>query len=566
MLTELTIENIAVIEKTSICFGDGFNCLTGETGAGKSIIIDAVNCVTGEKTSRELIRSGEKSASVTAVFTCLTENTRSLLSENEIDPGDGELIVFRRIYADGKNSCRVNDRPVSVAFLKSLGDTLINIHGQSDSRNLLDSDKHFEYIDMFAQNSALLAEYRKDFDSLNDIRREIRRLSADESKKLKELDMLDFQIAELQGANLREGEKDELTSRRDAVVNAGKTAAALNAASAALDGDEETPGASDLVAEAAVQIEKAAEYIPALARFPEQLREMGYILDEASSEIVAQIDANSYSEDEINQIEERLDKLYKLSIKYGSTEREMIEYLDEARRRKNEIETADERLEELNGLFDIAAAKAKQSAKKLSHARRDAAKRFAEGVREELTGLDMPNALFAVADELGALDENGVDNMCFLFSANRGEEPKPLTKTASGGELSRVMLAIKNVLSGRDGVATLIFDEIDTGISGRAAGRVAEKLYGVSQRAQVICVTHLAQIASFADHHYLIEKAAKDERTFTSVTKLDEEGRATELARIGSGTNLGALQLENARDMLRRAEEFKAASSAPGTE
>ncbi|MBQ6020255.1 MAG: DNA repair protein RecN, partial [Clostridia bacterium] len=477
MLSELTIENIAVIEKASICFGAGFNCLTGETGAGKSIIIDAVNCVTGGKTSRELIRTGEKNASVTAVFTELSEHTRSLLSENEIDPGDGELIVFRRIFIDGRNSCRVNDRPVSVAFLRELGDTLINIHGQSDSRNLLDSERHFAYIDLYVGNEALLSEYRADFAALNGIRREIRRLSSDESKKLKELDMLAFQIAELESASLREGERDELTARRDAAVNAGKTAAALNAASAALDGDENASGAAGLIAEAAAQLEKAAEYIPALARFPEQLRDVGYLLDDVSSAVVAQLDANSYSEDDINAIEDRLDKLYRLSQKYGATEREMLDYLDGARRRKNDIETADERLEELNALFDEAAEKAKQSAKRLSHARRDAAKRFAGEVAAELTALDMPNAVFRVADELAPLGENGVDNMCFLFSANPGEEAKPLTKTASGGELSRVMLAVKNVLSGRDGVGTLIFDEIDTGVSGRAAGRVAEKLY-----------------------------------------------------------------------------------------
>lgn len=560
MLFELTIENIAVIEKTSICFGSGFNCMTGETGAGKSIIIDAVNCVTGGKTSRELIRSGEKSASVTAVFTHLSENTCSLLAGNEIDPGDGELIVFRRIFADGRNSCRVNDRPVSVSFLKELGDTLINIHGQSDSRNLLDSERHFEYIDMYAGNGELLAAYRADFAALNDIRREIRRLSADESKKLKELDMLDFQIAELEGAKLREGERDELTARRDAAVNAGRTAAALNAASAALDGDEETPGASDLIAEAAAQLEKAAEYIPALSKYPEQLLDMRYVLEEASSAVVAQLDENSYSEDEIDRIETRLDAIYKLSLKYGATEREMLDYLAGAVRRKEEIETADERLEELNAMFDAAAARAKQSAKKLSHARRDAAKRFAREVSGEIRDLDMPNAVFDVSDELAPLGENGVDNMCFMFSANPGEEPKPLSKTASGGELSRVMLAIKNVLSGKDTVGTLIFDEIDTGISGRAAGRVAEKLYGVSRRAQVVCVTHLAQIASFADYQYLIEKTARDERTYTTVTALDEEGRAAELARIGGGTSTGAIQLENARDMLRMAREYKASN------
>ena len=557
MLSELKIENIAVIDEASICFGDGLNCMTGETGAGKSIIIDAVNCVTGEKTSRELIRSGEKSASVTAVFTAVSENTRSLLAGNDIDPGDGELIVFRRIFPDGRNSCRVNDRPVSVAFLKTLGDTLINIHGQSDSRNLLDSERHFEYIDLYAGDGALLERYRADYSELTGIRREIRRLSTDESKKLQELDMLDFQINELEKAEIRDGEKEELTSRRDAARNAEKTAAALNAASAALDGDENTPGAADLIAEAAEQIEKAAQFLPELARFPEQLREAGYLLEDASNAVVAQLDGAAFSEHEIDRIEERLDVLYRLGLKYGGTEREMLDYLENARRRREEIETADARLEELNSLFDAAADRAKKSAKELSRARRDAAKRFAAEIAAELRDLDMPNALFTVADELAPLGENGADNMCFLFSANRGEAPKPLTKTASGGELSRVMLAIKNVLSGRDAVGTLIFDEIDTGISGRAAGKVAEKLYGVARRSQVVCVTHLAQIASFADHQYLIEKTARDDRTYTTVTALDDAGRAAELARIGGGTSTGAIQLENARDLLRRAREYK---------
>ncbi|MBR1811883.1 MAG: DNA repair protein RecN [Clostridia bacterium] len=557
MLSELTIENIAVIDKASICFGGGFNCLTGETGAGKSIIIDAVNCVTGEKTSRELIRSGEKAARVTAVFTDISQETCSLLAENEIDFSGGELIVSRRITADGRNSCRVNERPVSVAFLKALGDTLVNIHGQSDSRNLLDSDHHFAYIDLFAGNQALLAEYRADFEALNEIRREIKRLYIDESQKLKELDMLDFQIDELSRAEIRVGETEDLNRRKEAVKSAEKIAAALTNASAAIDGDESMPGAASLVASAADSLEKIADYAPELADMIAELRNISYTLEDAGAQIARRLDGADYSEEEIDVIEERLDRLYRLSLKYGGTEQEMLDYLAAAQKRRDEIRTADDRLEELNGLFDAAADKAKKSAKRLSKARKTAAAQFSDAVSAELAFLDMPNVSFSVADEIAPLSVNGVDNMCFLFSANKGQEMKPLTKIASGGELSRVMLAIKNVLSGCDSVGTLIFDEIDTGISGRAAGKVAEKLYEVSRRAQVICITHLAQIAAFADTHFLIEKTTRDENTFTGVTALDDAGKAMELARIGAGTNLGDVQLENARDMLRYARDYK---------
>ena len=557
MLSELTIENIAVIERATVSFTRGFQCLTGETGAGKSIIIDAINCITGEKTSRELIRSGESSARVTAVFSDLSESVLSFLAENDVESEENTLILSRRISRDGKNSCRVNGYPVPLSLLRALGERLVNIHGQMDSKNLLDADRHFVYIDAFGNLSDLLAAYQADYRRLCDIRSEMKRLTMDESEKLKEIDRLDFQIEELTAAELKIGEREELAKRRDVARNAKKIVDALAEASLLLSGDEYADGASQKVSAAVQSLQNAADYLPELRETAGVLQETSYTLSDIGADIKNRLSDVSYSESEADAIESRLDELQRLSRKYGATEEDMLRYLEEAKKRRAEIDLSEERLAELSGLFDEAAEQAKKSAKALSRARKTAAADFAARVEEQLRFLDMPDVRFAVSDTITPLGENGVDKMAFLFSANKGEAPKALARIASGGELSRVMLAIKNVLSVCDTVGTLIFDEIDTGVSGRAAEKVAMKLVELSRSRQVICVTHLTQLAMFADTHFLIQKTSDDARTTTSVTCLDEAGRAYELARMGSGTNIGETQLQNARQLLAYAENYK---------
>ena len=557
MLSELTIENIAVIERATVSFTRGFQCLTGETGAGKSIIIDAINCITGEKTSRELIRSGESSARVTAVFSDLSESVLSFLAENDVESEENTLILSRRISRDGKNSCRVNGYPVPLSLLRALGERLVNIHGQMDSKNLLDADRHFVYIDAFGNLSDLLAAYQADYRRLCDIRSEMKRLTMDESEKLKEIDRLDFQIEELTAAELKIGEREELAKRRDVARNAKKIVDALAEASLLLSGDEYADGASQKVSGAVQSLQNAADYLPELGDIAGVLQETSYTLSDIGADIKNRLSDVAYSESEADAIESRLDELQRLSRKYGATEEDMLRYLEEAKKRRAEIDLSEERLAELSGLFDEAAEQAKKSAKALSRARKTAAADFAARVEEQLRFLDMPDVRFTVSDTITPLGENGVDKMAFLFSANKGEAPKALVRIASGGELSRVMLAIKNVLSVCDTVGTLIFDEIDTGVSGRAAEKVAMKLVELSRSRQVICVTHLTQLAMFADTHFLIQKTSDDARTTTSVTCLDEAGRAYELARMGSGTNIGETQLQNARQLLAYAENYK---------
>ena len=557
MLSELTIENIAVIERATVSFTRGFQCLTGETGAGKSIIIDAINCITGEKTSRELIRSGESSARVTAVFSDLSESVLSFLAENDVESEENTLILSRRISRDGKNSCRVNGYPVPLSLLRALGERLVNIHGQMDSKNLLDADRHFVYIDAFGNLSDLLAAYQADYRRLCDIRSEMKRLTMDESEKLKEIDRLDFQIEELTAAELKIGEREDLAKRRDVARNAKKIVDALAEVSLLLSGDEYADGASQKVSAAVQSLQNAADYLPELGDIAGVLQETSYTLSDIGADIKNRLSDVSYSESEADAIESRLDELQRLSRKYGATEEDMLCYLEEAKKRREEIDLSEERLAELSGLFDEAAEQAKKSAKALSRARKTAAADFAARVEEQLRFLDMPDVRFTVSDTITPLGENGVDKMAFLFSANKGEAPKALARIASGGELSRVMLAIKNVLSVCDTVGTLIFDEIDTGVSGRAAEKVAMKLVELSRSRQVICVTHLTQLAMFADTHFLIQKTSDDARTTTSVTCLDEAGRAYELARMGSGTNIGETQLQNARQLLAYAENYK---------
>ena len=557
MLSELTIENIAVIEKATIAFPNGFSCLTGETGAGKSIIIDAINCITGEKTSRDRIRAGENNARVTAVFCDLSEDIRHILRDNELDDSEEELILSRRITRDGRNSCRVNGYPVPLALLRQLGERLVNIHGQMDSKNLLNADLHFAYIDSFGQTDALLASYRQIYGTLCALRREMKKLSMDESEKLKKLDLLDYQIEELTSANLIPGEREQIEQQLRVLRNAKKIAEILARVSDLLLGSDEKDGAAEAVRQAAEQLSRAGEYFPEFSDASASLEEITYSLTEIGNLVSEKWHTTEYSEQKELELDERLNELNRLSRKYGETEDEMLAYLSQIEQERDEIDSSQDRLIALNKEFDQVVDEAKNAARKLSRARKDAALRFSEAVQEELCFLNMPNVQFSVCDTLVPLNENGVDQMAFLFSANPGEPPKPLSRIASGGELSRVMLAIKNVLSTCDSVQTMIFDEIDTGVSGSAAEKIAMKLYQVSRGRQVICVTHLTQLAMFADTQFLIQKNSDGKTTKTTVKRLSDDERKKELARMGSGGEIGETQLENAAQLLHYAKEYK---------
>ena len=549
MLTSLQIENIAVIEKAEISFNKGLNVLTGETGAGKSIIIDSINAVLGERTTRELVRSGAPSAKVSALFFEVSRPAVQVLESLGLEPEeDGSLLIQRSINADGRSVCRINGKPATVSMLRQLGGELINIHGQHDSQSLLSPDRHIGFIDALAQNGKLLAAYVK-------VRRALNELQMDEEEKLRKIDLLRFQIDELESANLQIGEQERLAQERTRCLNAEKILQSLRRAYDAVHGTEETLGASQLLTDAAASLQEAARYDDAVEKTAQEVLDLSYNLEAYTDEIRSAFDALSYDPGDLERIEERLDQLYKLSRKYGETEEEMIAYLENAQKELDEIAFSEERTEALHAERRELVRKIKALAVTLSDVRRQTGERFAKQVEEELAYLDMPHVHFVVRHEQVKPGPNGADEIEFLISANPGEPPRPLAKIASGGELSRIMLAIKNVLSGSDEIGTLIFDEIDTGVSGRAAQKIALKLKQVSAGRQVICVTHLAQIAAQADCHLLIQKTVREEKTYTQVDALDFQGRKRELARIMGGMEkITPLQLQSAEELLRAAE------------
>ncbi len=551
MLRNLTIENIAVIESADIAFDDGLNVMTGETGAGKSIVIDSINAILGERTSKELVRTGCAKASVTALFEEQREVLLPLFEQLGLDePEDSELLIRRTISADGKNVCRINAQPATVGMLRTLGRELVNIHGQHDSQNLLNPQTHIFYLDSLAKLDEKLKTYRAVFEQRNQIRREIRSLQTDGEEKQRRLDLLDFQIREIEAAELTEGEMDELKKSRLFFRNSEKILSALSSAHGLLSGGEESPGALVEVRSCADELESAAEYYEEVEPVSQQLRELSYQLDDVSESVRSLLDDLDYDPRQAQAVEDRLDYLNKLSRKYGATEADMLRYCEECRAEKERISFSEEHLLALNEEEQKLEKKAKELAAELSNLRREAGDRFSRRVCEELRFLDMPNVTFAAEQTECELNENGMDTVEFLISANLGESPKPLAKIASGGELSRIMLSIKNVLSDRDGVGTLIFDEIDTGVSGHAAVKLGQKLHEAAQGRQVICVTHLAQIASQADHHFRIRKTTANGKTYTDIQPLDWEGRKRELARILGGEAITQAQLDLAQELL----------------
>lgn len=551
MLSNLKIENIAVIKKAVIDFKDGFNVMTGETGAGKSIIIDSLNAVLGERTSRELIRTGCDFAEVTALFYDASDEVNSILNELDIPKeDDGAILVVRKMSPDGKNICKVNSVSVTVSMLKRLGKQLVNIHGQADNQTLLNEENHCSYIDRIAENDAIFDRFSDSYKEYVALKNQLASLNIDEEQKLRRMDMLDYQIVEIEAANVKIGEWDELREKQTLFRNIEKLSSALSAAYAFLEGDDEAQGAVSLSFSALNKLNSVSDISKDISELSSTLEEKAYDLSAIGEQIKDLLDSLNFDENSVALVEERLDVLYELSKKYGKTEEDILNFYNNAVEERNSIENSDEIKRKLTAEVNAAYEKALENAKELSKTRIFAGNLFSKNVCEELRFLDMPSVRFAVDIKDCPLCENGIDKVEFLLSANVGEDLKPLSKIASGGELSRIMLAIKSVLSEKDGISTLVFDEIDTGVSGSAAQKIAVKLKQVSRSHQVICVTHLAQIAAYADEHLFISKSEHDGQTYTELKSLFFDERKGELARIMGGFEVTSAMLESAEQML----------------
>ena len=547
MLRLLHIENIAVIESADISFDSGFHVLTGETGAGKSIIIDAISAILGQRAYRDMIRTGAAKASVRAVFSDVPNLPWFQEYGVEYDP---ETVIHREIFLDGKNICRVNGSLVSVSILHKLGIQLINIHGQHDSATLFDEENHLLFLDAFADHQELIERYQQSYGDVAALRKEIDRMTIDEGEKLRRMETLRYQIEEISKADLEEEEDTYLEERRKLLQNGEKLSDGLHKSVECLYGGEDTDGAVSLLSQAERALERLGRYTDAFSTMKETVADLVYRVQDVAEELRDAHDELCFSADELEQIESRLDVIHKLRRKYGVTCRDILQYLENAKRELDEIEFADDHLERLRVKLKKAEDTAWEDAIALRNSRMAASERLSQRILTELSQLDMPRVQFSCQfTELG-LTGNGTDAVAFYMSANAGESLKPMSKVASGGELARIMLAMKNVLAEKDQVATLIFDEVDTGVSGRAAQRVAEKLRSVAEHKQVLCVTHLPQMAALAHTHFLIAKEERQGRTYTSVTPLDLEGRKRELARIIGGANITETTLKSAEEML----------------
>jgi DNA repair protein RecN (Recombination protein N) len=550
MLALLHIENIAVIERADISFRTGFNALTGETGAGKSIVIDAISAILGQRAYRDAIRTGSSKAFISAVFQDVPEYP--WFAENHVPLEDGEVLIQREIYADGKNTCRVNGVPVTVSVLRGLGQQLIQIHGQHDSTQLFDEDSHLTMLDSFGDYQELILRYQNAYREMDALRKKIRALHMDEAEKARRIENLNYQIQEISRAELRVGEDDELEEKRKLMRSGEKLMTALNAAAGALYGDDETEGANALISGAQHALAAVADVSSEVGAAYRQVEELSYSVLDAAERVRDLRDSFDFSPGELEAVESRLDVIHRLRRKYGITCADILAYMEKCQKELDEIELADDTIAKLQAQFRIKAKAAKALAAELSEARQKAAKNFEARLISELRQLDMPRVQFVCSlSTLPHLEETGGDGCRFMMSANVGEELRQMNRVASGGELARIMLAMKNVLSEKDHIPTMIFDEVDTGVSGRAAQKVAEKLHSVSVGKQVLCVTHLPQIAAMADTHFLISKAEQNGRTYTSVTPLDLEGRKAEIARLIGGAKITENTLKSAEEMLR---------------
>lgn len=551
MLKTLVIENIAVIKKAQIEFTSGLNVLTGETGAGKSIVVDSINAILGERTSRELVRAGSDNAFVNAYFEDINDDVKLKLNEYDIPiEEDGSLLLSRKISAGGKSVCRVNGLPVTVGILKDIGTHLVNIHGQHDSQALLNPDFHYKFVDAYADCDELLAEYKESFKSFLNIRRQLKSLTSDADERDKQSEILDYQIKELRDADIKVGEWEELKHRKSVILNSQAILNALNTLLGAVNGDDENQGIQSVLSSSDKEITALLDADSQLKPIKEKLDSAEDLLESIKDLISDKMENLDFQPDELDKIEERLDILYTFSNKYGETEQDMLYYLADAERKRALFDNSEQDLERLNAEYDSSLEKTQSLALKLSEVRRKAAEKLGEEICSQLEFLDMPGVKFVTQFSKGNLSSVGVDKIEFLIRTNPGEEPKPLAKIASGGELSRIMLAIKSIIAKSDSIATLIFDEIDTGVSGKASRKIGLKLKEVGENAQVICVTHSAQIASAADSHFLIKKEYTDNAAFTQIMPLDFEGRKYELARIMGGLNVTESLLKSAEEML----------------
>lgn len=554
MLKSLSIENVAVIEKAVISFDGGLNILTGETGAGKSIVIDSLNMVLGERTSRDLVRTGAESAQVTALFTDVSDSVLAFLHENGI-ACDGELYVVRRVTASGKSGCRINSMPVTAAVLRELGKRLVNIHGQHDSQQLLDPAMHIHFIDRLSAEQPLYDDYYQTFRDFMAVRKQLKVLTRNDDDNDSRLEILNFQISELEQADIKAGEREALNRRKEQILAADGMRKLLASFLNFADGSDDVQGAVPFLQNFR---ENTLRYSETDAQFDQFYKQSDTLTEQMVTlcdRVRAKADDLDADPRELEAVEERLDMLYKLGLKYGGSEESMLAFLEDARQKRDAIAFSDEEIERLSKEYDRLYSAVMQKAEAISAARKKTAAQFEQQVKAQLVFLDMPNVRFCVQFSRGKLSAAGFDDVEFLISTNPGMPPKPLAKIASGGELSRIMLAVKTVLAKNDDIATLIFDEIDTGVSGDASRKIGLKLKEVSASAQVICVTHSAQIAAFADRHLFISKAVENGQTFTKVTPLDLEARQRELARIMGGNRVTQALLQSAREMLTKQEE-----------
>ena len=557
MISNLKISNIAIIKEAVVDFDNGLNVLTGETGAGKSIIIDSINAILGERTSRELIRTGSDNAEVSAFFENINDCVIDVLNDIGIMcEDDNSLLISRKISHDGKNVCKVNGVSVTVSMLKKIGEALVNVHGQLDNHNLLNEELHYTYIDSFAENNELKEKYLSAYNNYCETKKRYNSLIVNESEKARKIDLLTYQINEIIDADIRVGEWEELEKRKKVLQNAEQLLNLVNNAVEIFEGNDSFNGVNDMLNTASTSLIRATSYDESLSEISDSVADMSYNISDFTSELKDFIYNFDVDPTELDTIEDRLNSLFKLSKKYGSTEEEILFFLENAQKELDNITFFDKKKEELKQELNEKLANLKKAGNELSENRKKYGELFIKDVATELSFLDMASITFKVIQNHKDFDETGADEIYFLISANAGEEPKPLSKIASGGELSRIMLAIKNVLASKDNIQTLIFDEVDTGVSGRAAQKIGIKLKEVSKNRQVLCVTHLAQIACFADNHFLISKSESENKTYTKVESLDNNGRIHELARIIGGVEQSQLSLDTAAEMIENAKKY----------
>lgn len=553
MLDLLHIENIAIIEQADIQFRPGFNALTGETGAGKSIVIDALSAVLGQRASRDLIRTGSDHAFVSAVFSQIPQ---ALGADMGIEDRE-EWLLQREIYADGKNVCRLNGRPMTVSQLRAIGNRLLNIHGQHDGQQLLDETQHILYLDQYGRYSPLQDSYAAKYAALQEIRSQMDALQMDESEKARRIDTLRFQINDLERANLQAGEEEELLERRNLLRNGEKFISAIQGADFCLSGDDQQAGALSLLRQAQEQLASVRNMSDSFSQLYERLEAVYSEVYDISYTVQEKKDEFDFAPGELDEVESRCDQLYRLKKKYGATVEDMLAYLEKCRQELDQIAFADDTLAILQKKLEKAEKEALTAAGELSKQRRIVAKELEERILTELRELNMGSIRFEVAFAEKKPDVSGIDEVRFLMSANVGEELRPIQKIASGGELARIMLAMKNVFSQQERIGTMVFDEVDTGVSGRAAQKVAEKMARISRQKQVLCVTHLPQLAAMADTHFSVEKGVLDGRTFTRVQELTRAQRREELARLTGGEQVTQTMLEGAEELLSAADSYK---------